>query len=362
MMKNGFYLFASVLLCTSFNSNAKRMVIPLVGSGKQVFLAAEVELVQKEEVKSKINSITKVGQDFLALVKKSDRKDISLFSKHDGSALKWQSPKVYEQYAGFSNVDEVIYSDPILWGSYIHAPTIYSVAKNKVLWREDYLCLADTCKKSLHDFGQLFEVAYKNHIKEPNASFFGNVETAIVQSKKKQLFDMSNFLPLKGRKGPEFKVGMAITPVLGAQCVLCDEEIKYTSDFEKSVDVFDNESLTEFLKKNNGLINPRKGMPKVKWSGRAPSLSHVDYIGYLREWQRYTNGSVEGYMLDDDYAYLFVSRKLDGLKEKQFQIFVLKENSQGVYDLFPHTDKALNSRALMFDAAVLNLISTTLGV
>lgn len=363
-----------IVLAFSSVSNAERMVIPLVASGKQVYLATEVELIEKEKVRQQMGLVRSVGDDFLKLVKNNNQKDTSLFSEKDGSALKWLDPKVYQQYAGFTKVDKTVYKDPILWGGYLHAPTIYNVGSNEVLWREDYLCLDDECKKSLYDFGQLFEVSYKNYVKNPKDSYIGNVEKEIVESKRRQFFDMSSFLPSEGREGPKFKVGMAISQIKGNACVLCEEQVEYADSFEKNllskfrdfniklidVDVFDSESLTPFLKLKEGVINSKKGIPIIKWVDGNPKLTHIDHSGFLHGLQAYADGKLEGYILDNIYAYLFVSREAN--EDKQFQIFVLKKNSQNEYDLFPHTDKELESRALMFDSYVLSLLSKVLGI
>ena len=358
------------------SADAARLVIPIVSSGDKVYLAAEVELVEKSAVQKKMNQIKGVGAEFLDLVKNNKRRDSRLFASSDGSAASWLDPKVYDQYAGFSKVDNVTYKDPILWGEYLHAPTDYTIGKRTMSWREDYLCSSNECKKSLYDFGQLFEVAYRYYVSEGNNSFLGNIESVLVASGQKQVFDMASHLASRNSgAGPKFKVGVSIATISGGACVLCQDTAKYHDSFERAllsnvrsfssdlagVDVFDEASLTLFLKKYDGLINLKKGMPKVSWSSGAPRLSHVGHVGYLTEWQRYANGRLEGYMLDGDYAYLFISREIDDPEKTQFQIFVLKKNSENIYDLHPHTDRTLESRVLMFDDAALRLFSEVMG-
>ena len=358
------------------NANAETIVVPLLQSGDNTYMAAEFSRGSASTQDASFANSRKVSERFLEQVRKSDIQNSSLFSELDGSVEKWVGESVYKQYLGFSKIDDVEYKAPILWGSYVFIPTTYTVGERSFAWREDYLCRqAHECKKSIFDFGQLFEVSYRFWITDPSLSSRNTIEQVVEETQGRSIFDLGSTLTA-GSEKPSFKVAFVLKEPSGSNCISC-ESPQDGNDFEAGllsnvrdlaaqldgIDLNDEASIDKLTRATGVDIDKKLGIPQVSWETGRPSLIHTDYLGYFSEWKRYASGAIKGYMLDQEYAYLFLQPEEDGESSpKEFQIVVLKKGANGKYILFPHTEKSLRSRSLMFSSDALALFSEVLGV
>lgn len=369
------------LLCfLSLKVFSKSTVVPIVYKGDEVYVAGELDFYKNVNDAAMAGSAKVVSQSFWSSAKKSDfGESLTYFSDKDGSRKKMVGGDSPLKLQTYQRITDISYLNAILWGEQVILPVKYSLGKREFVFREDFYCQLNNCKRSLKSLNQPFEVTYRYLFENDFLSTIKqDITKSMVENGKGHIFlmnDVNDSLDIKKsittkQNNKSFKFAIFLSELVGEKCVDCEvdvyeskaEEQKFSNIRQFALGINDllpsyedDDSIKKHIVKYSKEINIDKGMPTVNWDNDKPSLTHVNYLGYMSEWRGYLSGEIEGYMLDGDYAYVVVSKvvgtsNVKAGKRKQFQIFVTKAESDGDYYLSPNTSDSLDSRALVFDS------------
>lgn len=381
-----FTMFFAVGLLFSLSARAGQIIPFLVANG-DTYVAAEITVNEAGSSNPLHKNAIEVSQEFLKNVKVNGVKaSYKYFSENDGSRSTIIDGKsILNLEALRTRVSGIDYSDSIVWGEYLLMPVKYDTGKRKIDFREDYDCQAGECLKSVFEFGQVFENVYSVFVNQRESVYSGSLSNILVKGNKKIFASKSpgsEYLVSSGPSKGDLKLGITLKEVTNGNCLICDETIENNGLHDNIVvvvrqfaneyravgpsvylpDTKDNKLGLATLKRYSHPVSGIRTIPMVSWSNGKPSLKHVNLASYLGTWRQYLEGTIEGYILDQDYAYIVVSKdfEIKGKNEKRFQIFVSRlvtRQGETNYLLDPETSEDLESQYLVFDTEFLRVLN-----
>lgn len=368
-----------VLLYTaSFNvfGAINKYNVPLVQSDSDVYISVEFSLLTSESDSYKI---ALNFNDSYIETEKTGSFDLvkSLFLKEDGSQEKFEKfRKTFNQSIFYKSIDSVKHNYVIAWGDFRFLSVDYTSNGRVRNLREDLYCPLDSmCKKSMRDFGQLFEIGYVKFIQKLQGGSGMQKGSHINSGTSKSLDKIKSFnVILPDSKSIEnfnqntFKITIGVKMLKSDVCIDCElskngvlksenlflkQLVKFANGLG-NLDITNYESLLSYIIKFDENHKKTTAFPVVRWDNGIAKTIYADVGSYISRVKKWKGGVPLGYIKSNEGIYVFI-RLDDGTTAKGFdlEVFFLKSVLPGQYSFCPAGNEGSLEQTLIRDPFIL---------
>lgn len=358
---------------------ADKYTVPLVQSGQDVYISAEITLLNLNSGVDSYKTALDFNNGFIETAKTGDFDKVkSLYYKEDGSQEKFEEFRNdFDQSNVYKSIDNVKYNEGIAWGDFRFIAVDYTYMGRVINFREDLFCPSDSmCKKSMRDFGQPFEFGYIKFIQERQSKSSPQKGPQAKSGTSKSFDKAKTFdVILPDSSAPfdqnTFKITIGVNTLKSDVCVDCEsakngvlksEEVilRQLVEFAHGLDNLDDlhigktDSLMTYINKFDKNHEKTTGFPILSWDNGKGDMIVTNVVGYLSRIKQWKGGVPLGYIESDKGIYVFV-RFDDGASVEKFdmEIFFLKKELSGEYNYRPVGNKGSIEQTLIKDPFIL---------
>lgn len=353
-------------------------IIPLIYTEAAVFVAAEFSFQDLSNPSAEYKSVLDFNKHFIETTKTGEfEKVLSLFSSEDGSQDKFASLKSsFGRSRFYQNINSVKHNYGIAWGDYRFMSVEYLSKNGRArTTREDFYCPSEsTCKKSMRDFGQPFEIAYvelssqlenKDQWQDKGQSrdgFFHSVDTKksfnVLPSGISNDFGQNPFGITIGIKNLKSDICLQCDPasngIIESERFLLGKVVEFAQNLQK-LDMSDYDTLISYIRKFDKNHKETTGFPVAKWVDGKANTVFTDVRGYISRISKWKGGVPLGYVESDEGVYMFLSM-YDGDAQTDFdmEVIFLDKRPTGQYIFRPSGNEKSLEQTLIRDSFILN--------